>query len=94
MSTENLNEDMIMKSDILADKEEKNLSKKDIDDIRKGVRPDGMDFEEFKVMRKYLNKLTKDYLKGQYVFISQTKENKKLGNRGLTFKKEKENENL
>ena len=53
--------------------EEKKLTKEEIDQILIGKRPEGMDFEEFKVQRKALNKFIKSYVKnGRMQFVSST----------------------
>ena len=44
---------------------EKSYSQEQIDLITKGVRPEDMDYEEFKTLRAEINKMLKGYLKGR-----------------------------
>lgn len=48
------------------------LTKDEIDSIFSGVRPEGMDFEVFKKLRKEMKHGLKGYLKGKYFFLSTT----------------------
>lgn len=43
----------------------KDYSEEEIDLILQGIRPEGMDFEEFRVLRIKSKKLLKGYLKGR-----------------------------
>ena len=55
------------------------LSKEDIDKIFRGERPEGMDFEEFKMHRAGLKKHVNRYLQGQPYFNSSIiKEGKRV----------------
>lgn len=44
---------------------EKNYNQEDVDLIMQGIRPEGMDFDEFKVLRAKLKKALRQYLKGR-----------------------------
>jgi hypothetical protein len=40
------------------------LSKEEVDAIISGKRPNGMDFEKYKILRKFMKNTIKNYLKG------------------------------
>lgn len=63
------------------------LTKEQIKLIKQGIRPDGMDFEQFKLLRNFNKKIERQHLKGVLAFKSINYEQKKLGIKGLTYKK-------
>ena len=71
----------------ITDVPDKKLTKEEINLIKQGIRPDGMDFEQFKLLRNVNRKIEKQHLKGVLGFQSLTWEQKKLGIKGQTYKK-------
>jgi hypothetical protein len=52
-------------------------------------RPEGMEFNLYKIWMKAQTKSIKNYLKGKYIFESKTAQNKLMGIKGKTYIKEK-----
>jgi hypothetical protein len=48
-------------------------------------RPEGMDFELYKIWRKAQEKSIKHYLRGKFVFTSKSNKDKVEGIKGKTF---------
>jgi hypothetical protein len=48
------------------------LSDDEVDSIMRGIRPEGMDFEDFKMYRREFNKRVKNHLNGRWFFVSST----------------------
>ena len=72
----------------------KELTTEELDLIFKGVRPEGMEYSEYKEYRKLMKSEVKKRLKGTLVFVSSTPEidedNKLTGRRLVrTYKKSK-----
>ena len=72
----------------------KKLTTEELDLIFKGIRPEGMEFSEYKEYRKLMKSEVKKRLKGTLVFVSSTPEidedNKLTGRRLVrTYKKSK-----
>jgi hypothetical protein len=65
-------------------KEEFKLKREDLDHIMRGERPEGMDFEEFKVHRRVLKRLLKQHFKGRMFFMSK---DISIGSPGMTYNK-------
>lgn len=70
----------------------KKLTTEELDLIFKGIRPEGMEFSEYKEYRKLMKSEVKKRLKGTLVFVSSTPEidedNKLTGKRLVrTYKK-------
>lgn len=65
------------------------ITKEELDSVISGVRPDDMDFDAFKELRKASKDGIKGYLKGKYFFISTVlvPEGTKLVRKTLTYKK-------
>lgn len=61
---------------IIIDGEE--LTQENINQLVSGVRPEGMEFETFKRLRKSVKQGIKGYLEGRYFFISTNIQN--IGN--------------
>ena len=54
--------------------ENKEITTEELDLIFKGIRPDGMDYTEFKEYKNLLYKEMKKRLRGQLVFVSSIPE--------------------
>ena len=72
----------------------KKLTTEELDLIFKGIRPEGMEYSEYKEYRKLMKSEVKKRLKGTLVFVSSTPEidedNKLTGKRLVrTYKKSK-----
>ena len=72
----------------------KKLTTEELDLIFKGIRPEGMEYSEYKEYRKLMKSEIKKRLKGTLVFVSSTPEidedNKLTGKRLVrTYKKSK-----
>ena len=73
---------------------EQKITNEDLDLIFKGIRPEGMEYSEFKEYRSLMKSEVKKRLKGTLVFVSSTpeidKDNKFTGRRLVrTYKKSK-----
>lgn len=52
------------------EKQSSRYSQTEVDQIMRGERPEGMDYEKFKYLRSQVKKMQKNYLKGQIEHLS------------------------
>lgn len=54
--------------------EEKKITNEDLNLIFKGIRPEGMEYSEFKEYRSLMKRQLRDNLRGRWFFVASTPE--------------------
>lgn len=78
----------------MEEKEKKSYNQEQIDLILQGIRPEGMDYDEFKILRAETKKMLKGYLKGRMFhkssWLEQVPDSKYFYRRTKTYVKAEE----